>query len=181
MDAVTSPRVTRVRMTVAVTALAVGVVPVAWLALVALSAVRVGPAFALAGLGIAEVVQGTDSIAVTRPAASRSETVSSWCTAVAAAAHHIGLALALTAQRVAHAAVRTLWVTPAILSSLENVEADAVEVLLADFWEGAPSSNGIECLPAPETFEFLPPVLVCWRSVEEWDGVYVGHEHHRID
>lgn len=168
-------------MAIAVTTLAVGVVPVAGLAFVTLSTIRVGPAFALAGLGVAEVVQGTNSVAVTWSAASGPEAVGSRCTAVAAAAHHVGLALALATQSVAHAAVRTLWVAPTILSSLENVETDAVEVLFADFWEGTPSSNSVECLPTSETFEFLPPVLVCRRSVEERDGVYVGHEHHRVD
>lgn len=181
LDAVTCPRITCVRVTVAVTTLAVGVVPEARLAFVALSAVRVGSAFALASLGIAEVVQGTNAVAVTWSAASRSKTIGSRCTAVAAAAYHIGLALALTTQRVAHTAVRALWVAPAILGSLEDVEADAVEVLLADFGKGAPSSNGVECLATSEAFEFLPPVFVRWCSVEERDGIYVRHEHHRVD
>lgn len=66
VDANARSRVTGVSVAVAFAALAVGEVPVARLALVALPTVRVRSALALAGCGVAEVVQGTDRVAVAR-------------------------------------------------------------------------------------------------------------------
>ena len=71
VDADTSARLAGGRVAVAVAPLAVRVVPEAWLALVAAPAVRVGPALALAGGAVAEVVQRAHRVTVTRCGAER--------------------------------------------------------------------------------------------------------------
>lgn len=71
--------------------------PVSGLALVAHAAVRVGPAAALAGGAVAEVVERADRVALARRAALRSEAERARRALVASAPNDVRLALALTA------------------------------------------------------------------------------------
>lgn len=66
INARAGPRIADVRMSVAVTPLAVGEVPKPGAALVTLPTVSVVPTFALACGHVAEVVQGTDAVTVAR-------------------------------------------------------------------------------------------------------------------
>jgi len=59
-----SPRVANVGVAVALASLAIREAPESWLTLVALPAVRVGPALALSALHVAKVVERADRVAV---------------------------------------------------------------------------------------------------------------------
>jgi len=89
------------RMTIALADPALGEVPVARLALVALPAVGVRHALALTGYQIAVLVLRSDAVAVAGLASLRSESVGARGTLVALPAHHVWLALAVSSVGVA--------------------------------------------------------------------------------
>lgn len=92
IDASPGLGVAAVRVSVALTALAMREVPETGLALAAGSAVGVGTALAAACFDVAEVVKSADAIAVTRDATLGSESVRSWRAAIATSANHVRFA-----------------------------------------------------------------------------------------
>lgn len=98
-------------MSITVTRLAVREVPVASLALVALSSVGLRMTIALSGHQITLVVLGSDAVTVTSLTTVRRESVSSRCTFVALSANDVWLALAVTSMFLALLAERARWVT----------------------------------------------------------------------
>lgn len=92
IDASSSLGIAAIRVSIALAALAVREVPEAGLALAAGSTVGVGTALAATGLDVAEIIEGTDAVAVARDAALGPESVRSRCAAVATSADHVRLA-----------------------------------------------------------------------------------------
>lgn len=111
IDASPGLRVAAVRVSVAFAALAVREVPEARLALTAGPAVGVGTALAAAGLDVAEIVEGADTIAVAGDASLRTESVGSRRATIATSADHIRLARARSAVVLAQETARARWIT----------------------------------------------------------------------
>ena len=176
VEAASRLRVALVGVAVALAALTRREVPESWLALVAHASVRVGSAATQTAAGVAEAVQGPDRIALAVGAPARTEAERSRCALIAAATDHVGFALALTAQRVADAAVRSSLVALALDSGSQDVEADAVQELLAHVGDFG-FEHRVEILGAAVLLEFLPALVGRWRSVEE--GNAVGARDHR--
>ena len=88
-------------MSIAVALLAIGEVPVARLALVALASVGVGLAVTLAGGQVTFTVFRADAVAVARLAAVLRESVRAWCATVTLTSDDIGLAPAESSVLVA--------------------------------------------------------------------------------
>lgn len=132
VDAGPGLRVTAVRVPVALTTLTMWEVPKARLALAAGPTVSVGATLAAASLDVAEIVEGADAVAVARNAALRAESIGSRRATVATSADHVRLARAHPAVILTQKTARARWVTFAGMSSIENIIADAVLILLAD-------------------------------------------------
>lgn len=104
-------RVTIVRVSVALAALAMREVPETGIALTAGSAVGVGVTLAATGLDVTEIVEGTNAVAVAGDASFRTETVRSRRAAVATSANHVRLARTHSAVVFAQKTARARWVT----------------------------------------------------------------------
>lgn len=106
-----------------------------FLALVALAPKHVRIARTIARLRIAHVrpINGADGIAITRMTSVRSKAIGSWHAHVAATAHDVRLAVALSSQRLTNVAVRTRFVARALQRPVVDCRSDAKGELLAYF------------------------------------------------
>jgi len=111
IDTGASLRIAAVRVPVALAALAMRKVPETGLALAAGSAVGVRPAFTAAGFDVAEIVEGTDTVAVARDAPFRPETVRSRRATIATSANYVRLARTHSTVVLAQKTARTRRIT----------------------------------------------------------------------
>lgn len=107
VDASTGPGIAAFRVSVALAALAVREIPESRLTLATGSAVGVRSTLATPGLDVAEVIEGSDRVAVAGYAALRSETVSARSTVVAPTADDVRFARTTAAVVLAQKTVRS--------------------------------------------------------------------------
>jgi len=166
---------------VALAAAAVGEVPVAGLALVAAPPVRVGPTLALAVFKITEVVERAHRVALARVAAAGTLAVGARGAAVAFSPHHVALAGARAAQRGADVGLRSRGVTLACESLAVDVEADAVEMVLAAQLRNGALLAGVEAVPTAVVLELLAEAVALGGAAVEGQVLRPRDEQHGVN
>lgn len=118
-------------MAVALAHAALGEVPIARLALVALPSIRIRHALALAGDQVTVVVLRPDAVAVAGLAALRAEAIGARSALITLPAHHIGLALAVAAVGVADLTQRAGGIAVAHAGAVMDIGAQVLVQILA--------------------------------------------------